>query len=74
MVHVIASAAFTLVAFGSFVLTALMLATARGEILQALGMAPVAHRVAERRPIRVRSAGRWQPAVSVAMSRPRVAA
>lgn len=74
MVHVLASIAFTLVAFGSSALTAMMIATARGEILQALGIttAPVA--TTQRRPVRVRSAGRWQAASSPAMARPRAAA
>jgi hypothetical protein len=77
MVHVLASAAFTLVAFGTFALTALMLTGARGEILQALGVVQAPARVAERRPVRIRSAGRWasaQPASAAATFRPRAAA
>jgi hypothetical protein len=74
MVHVLASVAFTLVAFGSFALTALMLATARAEILQALGIVSAPIRTTQRRPVRVRSAGRWQAASSAATFRPRAAA
>jgi hypothetical protein len=74
MVHVLASVAFTLVAFGSFALTALMLATARTEIFQALGIAPAPVQGVERRPVRVRSAGRWQVASPSVPIRPRAAA
>jgi hypothetical protein len=74
MVHVLASIAFTLVAFGSLALTAMMLATARAEILQALGMQPVQVRTAGRRPVRIRSAGRWQAAAPAATPRSRAAA
>jgi len=74
MVHVLASIGFSLVALATLSFILLMLAASRDAILQALGaeMAPMAH--APRHVVRVRTAGRWQAAQTVAAQPKRAAA
>jgi hypothetical protein len=70
MVHVLASLAFTMIAVAAFGLVALMLLRDQDKVMTALGLqAGSAARVAHRRPVRVRTAGRWQ-AASATVARP----
>lgn len=62
MVHVLASIAFTLIAIAAIGLTAFMLLQDQDRIMAALGMSRNPARHATRRPVRVRTAGRWQAA------------
>jgi hypothetical protein len=73
VIHILASVAFSMIAFGSLALIAFMLLRDQDKIMAALGFQPVmAPRVA-RRPVRVRAATRWQ-AASATTARPRRAA
>jgi hypothetical protein len=60
MVHVLASIGFTLVALASLSFIVLMLAASREAILAALGVGQTASVYTPRRPVRIRTAGRWQ--------------
>jgi len=64
MVHILASLAFTLVAFAGLGLTALMLLQDQDKIMTALGLHVRLARTTARRPVRVRTAGRWQSATA----------
>ena len=66
MVHILASLAFTLVAVAALGLTVFMLLQDQDKIMAALGLSidPAPRTV--HRPVRVRTAGRWQAASATA--------
>ncbi|PXA83768.1 hypothetical protein DMC47_42540 [Nostoc sp. 3335mG] len=66
MVHILASLAFTLVAFAALGLTAFMLLQDQDKIMTALGLSIDPAPRAVHRPVRVRTAGRWQAASATA--------
>ncbi|MBA2935692.1 hypothetical protein HZF05_16535 [Sphingomonas sp. CGMCC 1.13654] len=66
MVHVLASLAFTLVAVAGLGLIALMLLQEQDKIMTALGLSVEPTRRTAHRPVRVRTAGRWQAASAMA--------
>lgn len=66
MVHILASLAFTLVAVSAFGLTAFMLLQDQDKIMAALGLSIEAAPRTAHRPVRVRTAGRWQAASATA--------
>jgi hypothetical protein len=75
MVHMLASLAFTLAALGAFAVIAFSLALERDKIAVALGLrAQSAVPAMPRRPVRIRSAGRWQSVTAPAATAPRRAA
>ena len=74
MVHILASIAFTMVALGMFALIAFMLLAEQDKIMTALGVDRETARPIVRRPVRVRTAGRWQAAPVRAVSPQRAAA
>lgn len=74
MVHILASLAFTLVAFTTIGLTAFMLLRDQDKIMSALGLSIEPARRTVHRPVRVRTAGRWQAASATAARPSRAAA
>ncbi|MDH7637999.1 hypothetical protein [Sphingomonas oryzagri] len=66
MVHVLASLAFTLVAFGALGLTVFLLMQDQDKIMAALGLSIDPAPRPAHRPVRVRTAGRWQAASATA--------
>jgi hypothetical protein len=66
MVHFLASLAFTFVAVAALGLTALMLLQEQDKIMIALGLSIEPAPRAAHRPVRVRTAGRWQAASATA--------
>lgn len=66
MVHILASLAFTLVAFATLGLIAFMLLQDQVKIMTALGLAAEPAPRATGRRVRVRTAGRWQAASAMA--------
>lgn len=74
MVHILASAAFTLVALGSFGLIVSLLMQEQAKILAALGVQREALRQEPRHPVRVRAVGRRQMATAQSPRSTRAAA
>jgi hypothetical protein len=60
MVHFLASVAFTMVALGTVALIAFMLLAEQDKIMTALGLTGETVQPVVRRPVRVRTVGRWQ--------------
>ena len=74
MVHLLASVTFTMVALGMFALIAFMLLAGQDKIMTALGLDRETVQPIVRRPVRVRTAGRWQAEPARAVSPQRAAA
>ena len=74
MVHLLASVAFTMVALGMVALIAFMLLAEQDKIMTALGLNRETARPLVRRPVRIRTAGRWQTVPARAVPPQRAAA
>ncbi len=66
MVHIVVSVAFSLIALGAFAAILWFLMESRGKILHALMLADRAPATKAVRPVRLRTAGRWQASLQPA--------
>lgn len=74
MVHVLASIGFSVVTLATFSVIVLMLAASREAIMAALSVGRASVTQTPRRPVRVRTAGRWQATQTASVQPQRAAA